>query len=89
MIEVTLLKVVSGDRLLVGFSDGRTGEFDARALLGEDGSLVEPLRDPAYFARAFLEAGAPTWPNGFDIAPQWLHETMADQGLLQMPQTAA
>jgi hypothetical protein len=20
----------------------------------------------------FLEFGAPTWPNGFDIAPEWL-----------------
>ena len=31
--------------------------------------MVEPLRDPSYFARAFVEAGAPTWPDGFDLDP--------------------
>jgi hypothetical protein len=31
--------------------------------------MVEPLRDPAYFARVFLEDGAPTWPNGLTLHP--------------------
>jgi hypothetical protein len=34
--------------------------------------MAEPLRDPEFFAPMFLEFGAPTWPFGFDIAPQWL-----------------
>ena len=38
--------------------------------------MVEPLRDVAYFKRVFLEFGAPTWPNGFDIAPEWLRREM-------------
>jgi hypothetical protein len=29
--------------------------------------MVEPLRDAGYFARAFVEMGAPTWPNGFEM----------------------
>jgi hypothetical protein len=33
--------------------------------------MGEPLRDPAYFARVYLEQGAPTWPNGFDMFPDW------------------
>ncbi len=45
--------------------------------------LLEPLRDPDYFARAFLEFGALTWPNGFDIAPEWLRRTMAAGGELR------
>jgi hypothetical protein len=24
----------------------------------------------------FLESGPPTWPNGFDIAPEWLRRAM-------------
>jgi hypothetical protein len=32
----------------------------------------QPLCDPAYFARVFLEDCAPTWPNGFDMCPDWL-----------------
>jgi hypothetical protein len=34
--------------------------------------MVEPLRDPGYFARVFLEYGATTWPSGFAMCPDWL-----------------
>ena len=44
--------------------------------------MIEPLRDPSYFAQAFLEFGAPTWPNGFDMAPDWLHDEMKMAGEL-------
>ena len=38
--------------------------------------MLAPLRDERYFARVFLECGAPTWPNGFDLAPEWLRREM-------------
>ncbi len=44
--------------------------------------MVEPLRDPAYFARAFLEDGAPTWPNSFDMDPEWLRREIGATGAL-------
>jgi hypothetical protein len=44
--------------------------------------MLEPLRDEAYFTRVFLEFGALTWPNGFDIAPEWLRREMAAAGEL-------
>jgi hypothetical protein len=44
--------------------------------------MVEPLRDRAYFARVFLEDGAPTWPNGFDAAPGWLRREIEARGAL-------
>ena len=31
--------------------------------------MIEPLRDAAVFALVFVEMGAPTWPNGFDLDP--------------------
>ena len=46
------------------------------------GPMIEPLRDAAYFSRVFLEFGAPTWPNGFDIAPEWLRREMETAGEL-------
>jgi hypothetical protein len=44
--------------------------------------MVEPLKAPGYFARAFVEMGAPTWPNGFDLAPINLYMQLRDAGAL-------
>ena len=49
-------------------------------MVEEPGSALEPLRDEAYFARVFLEFGAPTWPNGFDISPELLRREMQAAG---------
>jgi hypothetical protein len=35
------------------------GEYDFSAVVAESGPMVEPLRDPAYFGRVFLEDGVP------------------------------
>ena len=44
--------------------------------------MLKSLRDEADYNRVFLEFGAPTWPNGFDIAPEWLRREMAAAGEL-------
>jgi Protein of unknown function (DUF2442) len=64
------------------FNDGSEGVHDFAGLVSDPGPMLEPLRDEAYFARVFLEFGAPTWPNGFDIAPEWLRGEMAAAGEL-------
>ncbi|MGH6680398.1 MAG: hypothetical protein ACREDL_16060 [Bradyrhizobium sp.] len=45
--------------------------------------MVEPLRDPAYISRVFLEDGVPTSPNGYDVAPGWRHREIEAAGALQ------
>ena len=45
--------------------------------------MVEPLRNNAYFARVFVEAGAPTWPKGFDLDPISLYMNIEKAGLLR------
>jgi len=72
MNKVVKIKWLGGHRLQATFSDGATGEHDFSALVTKPGPMAEPLRDPAYFARVFLEDGAPTWPNSFDMCPDWL-----------------
>lgn len=52
------------------------------AIVSEGSRMVEPLRGPAYFARVFLEDGAPDWPNGYDAAPGWLRRQIEAQGPL-------
>ena len=45
--------------------------------------MALPLKEPAYFARVFLEFGAPTWPNGYDMCPDWLRQEMESAGELK------
>jgi hypothetical protein len=83
LTKITRLERLGGYRLRVDFNDGSGGVHDFSAMVREPGSMLEPLRDEAYFARVFLEFGAPTWPNGFDIAPEWLRREMAAAGELE------
>ena len=82
MIKVTKIKCLEGYRLRATFSDGMAGEYDFSSIIGGNGPMVEPLRDPAFFARVFVEDGAPTWPNGFDVAPSWLRREIEATGAL-------
>jgi hypothetical protein len=82
MMKVAIIRYLDGHRLRATFSDGMAGEYDFAAIVREGGPMVEPLRDPSYFARVFLEDGAPTWPNGFDAAPGWLRREIESAGKL-------
>jgi hypothetical protein len=80
--KVTRLERLGGFRLHVRFSNGSEGVHDFGGMVNEPGPMLTPLRDEAYFGRVFLEFGAPTWPNGFDIAPEWLRREMQAAGEL-------
>jgi Protein of unknown function (DUF2442) len=83
MIKIVRLAQVDGLRLRLTFSDGQSGVWDGAALLAsKDTLLTLPLRDPAEFARAFIENGALAWPNGLELAPWTLHADMNKAGLL-------
>jgi len=82
LIKIIKLERLGGFRLRVRFNDGSEGVHDFGRMVNKPGSMLEPLRDEAYFARVFLEFGALTWPNGFDIAPEWLRREMAAGGEL-------
>lgn len=64
MIKVRRAEPIGDYRLKVEFSDDTVGERDFSFITGEAGPLLEPLKDPAYFRRVFVESGALTWPNG-------------------------
>lgn len=83
MIKVTRVKPIDGFKLELRFSDGTSGVLDCSAIVAEDGPMVKPLREPAFFARVFLEYGAPTWPNGYDIAPWTVKTELEAAGALQ------
>jgi hypothetical protein len=83
LTKVSRIETLGGHRLRVRFNDGTAGEHDFGSLVQKPGEVVLPLRDPVYFARVFLEDGAPTWPNGYDMAPEWLRREMAAAGELR------
>lgn len=74
MIKLTTARYRGNFQVALGFSDGKEGIFDGRELLQRSGPLLEPLRDEAFFARLFVDAGALCWPNGLELSPARLHE---------------
>ncbi len=76
--DVTHIESLGGFRLRVRFSDGKEGVHDFTPMVRESnpGPMLKPLCDASFFARVFIELGAPTWPNGFDICPDYLHQQM-------------
>jgi hypothetical protein len=43
---------------------------------------LRPLEGYRLWPRAFVEMGAPTWPNGFDLDPINLYMQLRDAGAL-------
>jgi Protein of unknown function (DUF2442) len=58
-------------RIHLTFSDGSDNTIEFRQWL--DGPMFEPLKDPEYFERFFVNGGTIVWPNGADIAPETLY----------------
>ncbi|WP_454717916.1 hypothetical protein [Caulobacter segnis] len=44
--------------------------------------MALPLHDEAFFARVFLEMGAPAWPNGYDADPSYIRAKLEMAGAL-------
>ena len=60
--------------LRLEFSDGSIRDVDLSDEL--HGQVFEPLRDPDVFAQVKInpETGTIEWPNGADLAPEFLFE---------------
>lgn len=86
--KVVQVAVLGKYGLAVRFQDGASGVHDCSAYVREEGPMIEPLRDPEYFARVRLEFGAPTWPNGYDMCADWLRMQMKAAGELLEPLAA-
>ena len=73
MIRILEARVVGDFTVWLSFSDGTEGRVD---LSGElDGPVFEPLKDAVFFAQLRLdpETRTITWPNGADLAPEYLY----------------
>ncbi len=74
IIHVTSVKVVGPYPLEITFDNRLVKRVNLEQELY--GPIFEPLKDPTYFARAYLDSnsGTVTRPNGADFAPDFLSE---------------
>ena len=82
LVDVLRLRPLDGYRLWLHFTDGSEGVRDLSGVIAEGGVMVEPLKSKDYFDRVFVEMGAPTWPNGFDLDPINLYMELREAGAL-------
>jgi hypothetical protein len=73
ILHVTEARYLDGHKVEVSFNDGRKGIADLSNALR--GSVFQPLKDEALFAQLKLDKELDTisWPNGADIAPEYLY----------------
>ena len=75
--HVITARHVSEYRVWIAFDDGLEGELDLRGRLR--GPIFEPLENVDEFKKFSLDkkAGTLVWPNGADIAPEFLHDILS------------
>jgi hypothetical protein len=74
LVDITAVEVTGEQRLRLTFADGTVGEVDFAGR--QWGGVLEPLGEPDFFARVYVdtEAGTVAWPGGIDLAPEPLYE---------------
>jgi uncharacterized protein DUF2442 len=79
IIHITQAQVFGPFSLELEFDNGVRKRVNLRRELY--GPIFEPLRDPDYFAKVFLDSNSRTvtWPNGADFAPDFLSELESEE----------
>ena len=78
------IRIIASFRLCLHFRDDFISEiaFEKWVKKSSAGPLRKPLRDAEYFAQVYLDHGALTWPNGYDIDPcavrHWAEQGFCD-----------
>ena len=77
--KVVEVRHLEGYKLWLRFRDGVSGTVDLSSELW--GPVFEPLKDVTLFAQAAIhpELETVTWPNGADLAPEFLYQATQQQ----------
>ena len=70
--HVIAARHIVGHRVWLHFDDGLEGELELADELY--GPVFQPLLAVERFAELRVEGGTLAWPNGADLAPEYLHE---------------
>ncbi|RIK36618.1 MAG: DUF2442 domain-containing protein [Chloroflexi bacterium] len=77
LLAVVAVEVIGRYRVRLTFNDGVIKEIDFSKHWNKlFGPIFQPLRDPAFFAQVMLPRDSETieWPNGADLAAEFLYE---------------
>lgn len=79
MLHIKAAKYVANYRIWVAFDDGTSGEVDLDGALS--GAVFEALKDIAVFRKVAVDPELETvvWPNGADLAPEFLKDLYIKQ----------
>lgn len=74
MLHIRSARYVSGYKIWVSFDDGTSGEIDLEGELR--GPVFDSLKDQSIFSKVTVDPELETvvWPNGADLAPEFLKE---------------
>ena len=78
ILRISSIQYRGGHRLYLEFNNGDAGEIDLSSDL--EGPIFQPLQDPKVFASVRLEGGTIAWPNGADLAPEYLANRLVESG---------
>lgn len=73
ILHVTEVKYLEDYQVQVSFNDGRTGIADLKEAL--HGTVFQALKEKKLFSQLKLdkELDTITWPNGADLAPEYIY----------------
>lgn len=79
MLHVRNAKYLNDYKLWVSFDDGTSGEVDLENRLF--GTMFEPLKEKTFFSKVSVDPELETvvWPNGADLAPEFLKRHITSQ----------
>jgi hypothetical protein len=83
LAKVDSFEIVGPYQVEVRFNDGSSGTHDFAPMVKSGRNLIAELQDQTLFDGVYLDFGALTWPNGFDVSPEWLRREMLAAGELR------
>lgn len=79
LIRVTHIEPQDELKLKIAFSDGLSGILDFSNLL--TGKIFSSLKELSNFSTASVQYGTIVWDGDIDMAPEYLHTKMIEQGV--------
>ena len=88
MLHIKSVKYISDFKIYVAFDDGTEGKVDLKGHL--EGPIFEPLKDKEFFSKVTVDPELETivWPNGADLAPEFVKELHNNQNNKDAPKRA-